>query len=192
MDLYETLGVARDATQEDIKKAYQQAAKKNHPDSNERDENRWAEVLSAYEVLKDPGRRRIYDETGVHNKDHDTLIAKCTASAFMGQFNAGSPKPIQNAILRIRDENRASELLIAKYRDQKKKVESMLGRLHKKSGGQDPIREALLSQQQELHNRIMAGLYTISVMTEVAKNLADYKIEQEPMPVVRIQLADKS
>lgn len=65
-DYYDTLGVSRDASQEDIKKAYRRLARKYHPDvSSESDaEERFKEVNGAYEVLSDPERRSMYDQFG--------------------------------------------------------------------------------------------------------------------------------
>lgn len=65
-DYYETLGVARDASADDIKLAYRKLARKFHPDvSKEPDaEARFKEVGEAYEVLKDPEKRAAYDAIG--------------------------------------------------------------------------------------------------------------------------------
>ncbi|HLW25914.1 MAG TPA: DnaJ C-terminal domain-containing protein [Steroidobacteraceae bacterium] len=65
-DYYETLGVARGASAEDIKRAYRKLARKYHPDvSKERNaEARFKEVQEAYEVLKDPEKRATYDQLG--------------------------------------------------------------------------------------------------------------------------------
>lgn len=64
VDYYEVLGVARDASSEDIKKAFRVRARQWHPDANPNDptaEARFREAAEAYEVLSDPDRRRRYD-----------------------------------------------------------------------------------------------------------------------------------
>lgn len=65
-DYYKILGVAKDATQEDIKRAYRRQARKYHPDvSKEADaEARFKEINEANEVLKDPTKRAAYDQLG--------------------------------------------------------------------------------------------------------------------------------
>jgi DnaJ-class molecular chaperone len=66
-DYYEVLGVARSASDQDIKRAYYRLAKKYHPDTNAGDAAAAAsfqEVQKAYEALRDPERRRLYDAVG--------------------------------------------------------------------------------------------------------------------------------
>jgi len=66
-DYYEVLGVARNASDEDLKKAYRRCAMKHHPDRNPGDaaaEAAFKECKEAYEVLSDASRRRMYDAHG--------------------------------------------------------------------------------------------------------------------------------
>ena len=65
-DYYRIMGVARDASQDEIKRAYRKLARKYHPDvSKEADaEEKFKELGEAYEVLKDPQKRQAYDQLG--------------------------------------------------------------------------------------------------------------------------------
>ena len=66
-DYYELLGVGRDATPDDLKRAYRRLARQHHPDANPGDtesEARFKEVAVAYEVLSDPEKRQRYDAYG--------------------------------------------------------------------------------------------------------------------------------
>lgn len=67
VDYYEVLGVSRDATQEEVKRAFRRKARETHPDANPGDpaaEQRFREAALAYEVLSDPHRRAAYDRGG--------------------------------------------------------------------------------------------------------------------------------
>ncbi|MBI4717062.1 MAG: molecular chaperone DnaJ [Planctomycetes bacterium] len=66
-DFYEVLGLTREASPEEIKKAYRRAAHKFHPDRNQEDpdaEKKFKEAAEAFEVLSDPAKRQRYDQYG--------------------------------------------------------------------------------------------------------------------------------
>ena len=73
-DYYATLGVAKTATEKEIKQAYRKLARKFHPDVNPGDkqaESRFKSINEAYEVLGDPDKRRKYDELGANWRQYE-------------------------------------------------------------------------------------------------------------------------
>ena len=84
-DYYEILGVSKDASAEEIKKAYRRLAVKHHPDRNrdnpKQAEEKFKEVAEAYKVLSDSEKRKIYDQFG-----HAGLEAEVGAGAAPGGF----------------------------------------------------------------------------------------------------------
>lgn len=79
IDYYNILGVNKDASQDDIKKAYKKLARKYHPDLNPNDpdaQRRFQEINEANEVLSDPEKRKKYDEYGENWKHADEFEAQ--------------------------------------------------------------------------------------------------------------------
>lgn len=84
-DYYEVLGVSKDASDSDIKKAYRKLAKKYHPDMNSGDadsDHKFKEATEAYEVLSDPDKRKKYDQFG-----HAAFANGGGPSGFNGGFD---------------------------------------------------------------------------------------------------------
>src|SRR5437899_11011527 len=86
--LYETLGVSKTATAEEIKKAYRKLVREVHPDRNPGNEERFKEVQGAYDVLSDPDKRKQYDTIGTTNGGPGGFGAGGTTFDF-GDFDLG-------------------------------------------------------------------------------------------------------
>lgn len=72
MDYYQTLGVERGASAEEIRKAYRKLARKHHPDLNPGDkaaEDRFKKVQEAYDILSDPKKKQMFDQFGFYSEN---------------------------------------------------------------------------------------------------------------------------
>ncbi|NJC70510.1 J domain-containing protein [Planosporangium thailandense] len=91
-DYYDILGVPRDASPQDIQRAYRQLARRNHPDVNKEPgaEERFKDITEAYDVLSDPNKRKRYDRFGSQwrqvPEDFETAGA-----GFRSRAGAGGP-----------------------------------------------------------------------------------------------------
>lgn len=93
-DLYSQLGVSRDTPQADIKKAYREATRKFHPDKNPGNteaEEKFKAASTAYEVLGDPDKRKLYDEFGEMSltKGFDPQRARAYKQAQQRRYTGG-------------------------------------------------------------------------------------------------------
>jgi len=118
---YEILGVARDASSEEIKKVYRRLARQYHPDLNPNDkaaEEKFKDISEAYEVLSDPNKRSQYDELGSFWKQRG--------------FNRGKPargdsfKPWNTRSTNGRSST--EEVDFSEFKDFKNFVDQLLGR----------------------------------------------------------------
>lgn len=96
-DYYNILGVSRDASQDEIKKKYRKLAAKYHPDKNPDDksaEDKFKEIGEAYEVLKDPEKRKLYDQVGSDWKKYQQAGASADDFNWQQYANRGGGQRI--------------------------------------------------------------------------------------------------
>lgn len=91
-DYYKVLGVKKEASAEDIRKAFRKLARKHHPDVNPGDkkaEERFKELSEANDVLSDPKKRKVYDQLGFYSDNIDPAQAEAYARASAGGYGPG-------------------------------------------------------------------------------------------------------
>src|SRR5690242_17499170 len=99
-DYYETLGIKKNASADEIRKAFRKLARKYHPDVNPGDkaaEEKFKAISEANDVLSDPKKRKIYDQLGSYSDNIDPAAAEAyarggpTGAGGFGGFPGGQP-----------------------------------------------------------------------------------------------------
>jgi curved DNA-binding protein CbpA len=134
MSHYDTLGVARDASLQDVKRAYRKASSAAHPDKGGSDDL-MAKVNAAYDVLSDPERRKRYDATG-EDKKIETLDCAARDLLLQGLARAieldGDPiaqtrRAIASSVERTERDRAAAHAKIARLEARRKTVAAREG-----------------------------------------------------------------
>lgn len=163
-DLYQTLGVGKGASKDDIRKAYRKKSKTAHPDAGGSPES-FALVKRAHDILTDEERRAKYDATGDESEKAPNneisevinIIAAVMDAVIMEAANRGL-SPINVDIIRSMKSNLSEGIKKAeadreKIRSQIKKTEILLGRFTAKDG-ENFLEGIIAGKIAELNNQI--------------------------------------
>lgn len=184
LEPYETLGVARDATFADIKKAYRAKIRAAHPDRNPGDPfaaTRAALINEAYDILSNVDRRRTYDAGDTHNP---LAMQSAARQLIVDQFRAllaQAPPPSGDGIIREIGRNLSSELRkIKAAKSQGEAANKSLERMRKKfrrrrEGGDDFLNEAIDGMQADNDRTFAEVEKARQAYTLALKILDDYE-----------------
>jgi curved DNA-binding protein CbpA len=166
---YEVLGVAKDATLEQIRRAYRSLSKKRHPDAGGSPEA-MRDLNRAHDILSDPVKRKSFDETG--SADHADTEFQQAASHISTLFISAidAPNPLEVTRDRIKTDLENFRRRIQAGEAQLVRIEKAADRLTYRGEGPDILRQALEGKRVEVEqNRknYEAALLTGSRMLEL-------------------------
>lgn len=189
-DLYSTLGVSRNADAAAIKKAYRKASKRAHPDGGGSAE-KFHKVNLALQVLTDPARRKIYDETG----KIDEKPADNAQSELMGTVSALLDAVLQNLdqqgiafeqtdlIQRMKQVAAGRQTEIHKHRSAMKvgieKQRKLLKRFKRRDDGENIMEGLISGRLAYLEGQDSVAQRQLDAIKKAELFLADYKFESE-------------
>lgn len=191
--LYDTLGVPKTASPNDIKYAYRRKASEHHPDKEGGDHAKQQAVNEAYAVLGDPERRKRYDETGdtraprTLEDEARELLASLIEQEIHDFEEAGQDlsysDPIVAARRTVHKGRESNEKTLRRLRSAVAQRKLALRRLRRKGGvGPDVLTDALLGAiaRYEGHieqtNKVQARLF------KVLDLLVEYEYDADPKP----------
>jgi len=185
-DLYKVLEIDEEADKKAIKKAYYKLASKHHPDKGGNPDE-FKKICSAYEILSDPERKRIYDEDGIIVNDSEDILNQWVFQTFAqlvetwiktkvaGQQRIpGFPEFVEN---NIKQNKEKAENLIEEVRTKKEKLEK-----YKKfadvENGNNIFAKVLNKLNKELEDHLMAGNTGIYRMHLLEKEFERYNFSE--------------
>ena len=187
-NLYDVLGIKRDATKEEIKKAHRNGVKKNHPDKGG-DPEMFQQVQLAYDVLSDEQRRNTYDTTGETDKPRDmfTEMFASFIDSLISQLEVSRTDNIDlidlgNSMLEQELENLTSKQVIVNR--SLALLEKALGRMTSKKGStlmQDVTQSKIKTCILQL-NKLEEGIVFYKRAIEELQEFI-YTFEQEERPL---------
>lgn len=191
IDPYVLLGVEREADDAAIKQAYRKLAKTAHPDSGG-DEEAFAKLQAAYDLLKDPVRRKVYDDTGfdpqlADAKDLKGLIMLETLvnEFILDEREPGSFDPVAAMRRKLTDDILKSRFHILELERHRTRVRKHMDRLGKKPET-DVLGSMLRARSQSIADAIRNAESQIEVIEQAYTMLAGYSYELDTMVVTEV------
>lgn len=182
---YETLGVDKDATQEEITKAFKEKAKKSHPDKETGNKEKFQEHNMAVSIIGDVVKREKFDKTGKTGEDSfekkfASFLARGLAEIqncddikhldLMGIYNLVTEKAME----RFKDDLRKTKRIVLKYKVASKRAKRKYG------DTKNNILKIIIDAQIDTENKRVIQLEEdIEFIKKVVEALGDYEFEFE-------------
>jgi len=186
IDPYETLGIARDADEQAIKVAYRKVVKAVHPDSGG-DTEAFARLQACYDLLKDPVRRKVYDNTGYDPQlaDPRDLQGILKLETLVNDFilderEPGSFDPVAAMRRKLSDDIVKSRFHILELERHRARVRQHLDRLGRRPAA-DILGSMLRTRSQSIADAIRSAEAQIEATEQAYTILEGYSYELEQL-----------
>ena len=189
IDPYVMLGIDRDAGEPAIRSAWRKAAKTAHPDSGG-DAEHFGKLQAAYDLLKDPVRRRVYDDTGYDPQLADPkdlegvlMLEKLVNDIILDEREPGSFDPVAAIRRKLSDDivkNRFHILELERHRNRVRQHIDRLGRRPET----DVLGSMLRARSQSITDAIQKAQGQIEAIEHAYQMLEGYSYELEALVVV--------
>jgi curved DNA-binding protein CbpA len=192
IDPYAMLGIERDADDNQVKAAYRKAAKGMHPDSGG-DVDQFARLQTCYDLLRDPVRRKVFDDTGFDPQLADPrdlkglmLLEPLVNDVILDEREPGSFDPLAAMRRKLSDDIVKSRFHILELERHRNRVRQHIDRLGRKPGT-DFLGSMLRARSQSIAEAIRNAEGQIQVIEQAYSMLEGYSYELavalDPLPV---------
>lgn len=193
LDLYEVLGLDKNATQDEIKHCYRKLIQKYHPDKlmDESEEvknsakKRFEQIQEAYNVLIDANRRKLYDETGyveLNSNEIASSVMSVIKSLLIKYLSMGERIFTIDIISEMSEECEkiinVSLTKIKSLKNKKRFLKKVVNKIKKKKKlDKDFLKEILIHEFNAIDNDINSNIDKILIMTNVKQILSNYDFD---------------
>lgn len=187
LDPYATLGVSKDASPDQVRKAYRKKAKATHPDAGGNRED-FEAVNTANVILSDPVRRARYDATGeIDDKAEDTIEAQAMSkiAAILDEVLAADIDPTTlNLVVyiteRISDAGKKLELTMIPLRRAIARARRVETKFKRKSKGDNVLGRLVANRRRQMEQIMASGEREQQVLAAAKKLAAEYTFDMDP------------
>jgi len=182
IDPYAMLGIERDADEQAVRTAYRKAAKGAHPDSGG-DADEFARLQTCYDLLRDPVRRKVYDDTGFDPQLADPrdlkglmLLEPLVNDVILDEREPGSFDPLAAMRRKLSDDIVKSRFHILELERHRNRVRQHIDRLGRKAGT-DFLGSMLRARAQSIADAIRDAENQIGTIEQAYAMLEGYSYE---------------
>lgn len=186
MNHYDTLGVAHDASADEIRAAYRRAARDAHPDKEGGSTEAMQAVNAAYDVLSDPKKRAAYDEMGAMDPDSPEARAQSHLDSIFTEAIRNAMDPLEHARAVLNESQPKLKRQAVKLQNDVAAATLRLGKTRRKTKGRNRIEDLLSAHIAGLDAQLTMTKQAMQLAEAVLKLLDEYESLEPVKPKVQV------